>query len=150
MLDFRLRPKAGYIHNAEWEELYVLTEHWKSDMDFYHDEVRFLNKLIAKYFMWLSDGKNIIVVKSLQDELNVLANNKDGLRLLCLKHLRHMEEYVENPFSHDETEFKQEHQLLEDRTARFVKDFKALKRDIFSVTEKVIEDEHLNHLITNN
>ena len=49
MKDFRIRPKDNYINEASWEQLYVLTEHWKSDLVFYHKDLRFLHLLIDKY-----------------------------------------------------------------------------------------------------
>ena len=59
MKNFRIRPKDNYINEASWEQLYVLTEHWKSDLVFYHKDLRFLHLLIDKYFMWISNKENI-------------------------------------------------------------------------------------------
>jgi len=42
MNNFRNRPKYNYIHEADWQQLIILTEHWKSDLLFYKDDIRFL------------------------------------------------------------------------------------------------------------
>lgn len=145
---FRLRPKDNYINEALWEDLYVLTEHWKSDFDFYNDELLFLSKLVGKYFIWLVNDKNIKVVESLSADLSLLTKENETLSNLCLKHLRHIEEFIENPFSHDIEKFKAEHEKLEDNIVQFVKKIKSLKKEIFKVTERVIEEEKLSHLLS--
>ena len=78
MNDFRKRPKGKYIQNANWNELYVLTEHWKSDLNFYKDDLRFLKFLINKYFIWLTKEENVKEVKSIEKSLHdteVICNN---------------------------------------------------------------------------
>ena len=140
---YRLRPRSNFIFNAQWEELYVLAEHWKSDLDFYCDEIRFLNNLINKYFERLENGKNIIVVKTLKMELLGLKSANENIRRLCLKHLRCIEDFIENSFTKDVDKFKSEHEKLEENIAKFIREFKKLKKDIFLVTEKVMEDERL-------
>ena len=57
-------------------------------------------------------------------------------------------EVMENPFSHDENKVKDEHLIIEDEFAEFIKKFKLLKREIFATTEHVIEDEKGRHLLT--
>ena len=63
MSHFRNRPKGNYIHKADWQQLYRLTEHWKSDLQFYNDDLIFLHHLIEKYFMWISRKENIDMVR---------------------------------------------------------------------------------------
>ncbi len=33
------RPKGKFIQEANWQELYVLTQHWKKDLEFYKDDL---------------------------------------------------------------------------------------------------------------
>ncbi|MFT6796350.1 MAG: hypothetical protein ACJART_001489 [Maribacter sp.] len=54
MIDFRARPQDSYIHKADWQTLYVLTEHWKSELLFYNDDLKFLHHPIGNYFMRIS------------------------------------------------------------------------------------------------
>ncbi len=53
MSSFRSRPKDRYIEEGDWQPLYVLTEHWKSDLSFYAEDLKFLAHLIDNYFMWI-------------------------------------------------------------------------------------------------
>ena len=74
MNDFRNRPKDNYIQKADWQKLYILTEHWKSDLSFYKDDLRFLHHLIDKYFLWISKKENIDMMQNI--EINLLKVDK--------------------------------------------------------------------------
>lgn len=63
MDDYRYRPKGTYINEADWQGLYVLTGHWKSDLEFYRDDLKFLQQLIDKYFIWMVRKENLDEVR---------------------------------------------------------------------------------------
>ena len=48
-MDFRLRPAGKYMLEAGLEDIRTLTQYWKTDLQFYRDEVKFLMNLIDKY-----------------------------------------------------------------------------------------------------
>lgn len=45
MENFSLRPKGDFTWSAEYQQLYILTEHWESDLQFYKDDLQFLHHL---------------------------------------------------------------------------------------------------------
>ena len=57
MMERQHDPKQGTLQS--WTELFVLTEHWQSDMRFFHDELNFLNTLIDKYLIKLIEEDNV-------------------------------------------------------------------------------------------
>ena len=59
MSDFRYRPKGKYIYDADLQGIYILTEYWKNDLEFYRDDLRFLQHLIDKYFIWMTQKENL-------------------------------------------------------------------------------------------
>lgn len=147
MNEMRIRPKSDYLKTASWDQLYVLTEHWKSNLDFYTDELRFLNKLVSKYFIWMTKEDNISNVQKMVVELKSLQKELEEVKTTVKKHMEHIGLFMENPFSHDEQKFRDEHVLLEDTIAEFVNSFKKAKREVFQITEHVIESEKLQHLL---
>ena len=147
-MELKAKADRSYLANSSWQDLYARTEHWKSDIEFYRDESRFLRTLIDKYFIWLIKDGNIAKVQSLSNELSKTVLLKKEVYNKITKHLMHIEELMENPFSHDENKVKDEHLIIEDEFAEFVKKFKLLKREIFATTEHVIEDEKGRHLLT--
>ncbi len=62
-MEFRSRPKSNYLLDAEWQELHALTSHWQSDMIFFSDELRFIDRVIDKYFTSLVDKDHIEITK---------------------------------------------------------------------------------------
>ncbi|KKM87407.1 hypothetical protein LCGC14_1269160 [marine sediment metagenome] len=143
MSDFRTRPKGQYIYECDWQQLYVLTEHWKSDLTFYAGDLRFLHHLIDKYFMWISKKDNIDMVREI--EVNLLQTDEQcGIMLHRVnRHLHHLAELIDNSIPDDATKFRNEHERLEDDLVKFVKDFRSNRKEIFTVTDYLMDTEKL-------
>ena len=114
MNDFRIRPNGNYIFNANWQELNVLTELWKSDLLFYKDDLKFLDHLIDKYFIWISKKEDFNLVKSI--EVGIVETSKECSSLLqrVNKHLVDIAALIVNPFKYNSQQFREEHQLLDE------------------------------------
>jgi hypothetical protein len=56
-------------------------------------------------------------------------------------HLHHLAEWIDDHFTYDSRTFIAEHELLEDELAEFVKDFKKNRKEVFKVTEYLIDKE---------
>jgi len=149
MIEFRNRPNDNYIHEADWQKLYVLTEHWKSDLLFYKDDLTFLDHLIDKYFIWISKKENIDLVRDI--ELNLLQIYKQGNSLLkrVNKHLHHLAELIDDPFKYDSHEFRKEHEQLENDIAAYVIAFRKNRKETFVITEYVVDTEKFVHILNN-
>ena len=146
-MELRTRPKSNYLHQAKWEELFVLAEHWKSDMEFCHDELTFLGSLVDKYHSSLINKEGIAQMKLISDKLSKAHGKQKEIVDKIDKHLIHLEDLMENPFSHDEQQFRDEHAFLEDHIADFIKEFRSIKNEIFTITKGVIRDEKFQHLL---
>ena len=142
-----IRPKSDFMHTASWEQLHVITEHWQSDLEFYGDEIKFMQNLISKYFMLLVKEESSEHLQHLVSRMLIIDKNHGSLKDQASKHLSHIAEAVKNSFSQDGQEFRSEHADLEDEFTNFVKDFKALKKDVFTVTEHILQTEKFRHLL---
>ncbi|MDO9275964.1 MAG: hypothetical protein Q7T92_10505 [Lutibacter sp.] len=148
MGDFRNRPNGTYIFEANWEALYVLTKHWKSDLLFYHDDLKFLDHLIGKYMIWISKKEDSDAVRTI--EKSIAKTSKIGADLLkrAEKHLTHLANLMEDPFKYDSHTFRKEHKQLEDDITNFVKTFRDNRKEAFELTSLVIEsDEFIRQFI---
>lgn len=143
MSDFRNRPNDNYIHEANWQQLYILTEHWKSDILFYNDDLRFLHHLVDKYFIWISKKEYMDMVR--QIEVGLLELDKKCRELLnrTNEHLHHLAGLIEDPFKYDSHKFRTEHEQLENDIAHFVKEFRNNRKEVFKITEYIIEGEEM-------
>ena len=143
MNDFRNIPKDTYSREAAWQELYVLSKQWKSDLMFYTDDIRFLHHLIDKYFLWISKKEHIDKVQEM--ELNLLKVDKECALLLerTKQHLQHLSQISDETFRNDSHQFRAEHETLEVDLAQFVKDFRKNRKEVFKIKEYIIEGEEL-------
>ena len=149
MKNFRSRPKANYISDADWQELYVLTEHWISDLSFYSDDLKFMHHLIDKYFIWISKKENIDMVREIEVGLNNMDNQCGSLLDRANKHLHHLAELIDNPFAYDSHKFRAEHEQLEDDLTSFVKDFRKNRKEVFTITKYVVDTEKFAQKVMN-
>lgn len=146
-MELRTRP-SNYLNSAEWQELHVLTSHWQSDMAFFDDELRFIDVLFDKYFNALIDPENMDTTKSIAAKLSNLKSSREVLASRIAEHLHNIKELMPNNSSQDAGAFREKHGRLEDDLSDFVKTFRAVKRDIFELTERISRTEKLKHLIS--
>lgn len=146
MLEFRLRPKDNYVLETEWDKIYVLTEHWISDLSFYKDDLKFFRHLIDKYFIWISEESHLKEVERILNNVNTLARKAENLLTRTSKHLSHIKDIMEEPFAHDSQKFREEHQNLEDEIAVFIKTCRDQRKLVFSVIEHVVDNERLQEI----
>lgn len=142
------RPESDFLQQSSSEDLYVLTEHWQSDMDFYRDELRFILHLIDRYFIWLTKEENIQQVRTLASALRHLSEQREAISARIGKHLDHLAKLIGAPPSQNEPRFRNEHAALENDISTLVRNVRELKKEVFAMTEKVIDTEKLQHLIT--
>lgn len=139
--------KSNYLHSASWDELHAITKHWQSNNDFYHYEINFLKKLIDKYFIWMTKKENIAQVRKLVLQLGTLDERHRDIGDAIFKHLNHIALYLENSFSHDEQLFRFEHSVLLQRIEEFNIEFRNVKKEIFEISEKVLDHKKLQLLL---
>jgi hypothetical protein len=149
MNELRTRPKNDYLQTANWQELFVLTENWQSEMDFFSDEIKFLKNLISKYFIWITEDSNLSRVQDILPQINRLEQISQNLGASIKNHLSHLESLIENSFTQDEAAFRSEHIQLEEELVQFNKEFRTLKKVVFTITEQVLESEKLYDLFNN-
>jgi hypothetical protein len=135
------------LMDGPWDELYVLTDHWRSDLEFYRDDLLFLHHLIDRYFMWITKSENLGLVKEIKKEMfDMNTKNKDLLEKVK-KHKVQLGRLVENPNHKDAGIIKTEHEHLEEEMASFVKSFRKNRKEVFKITEYIIDSEHLEQIM---
>lgn len=141
MDELRIRPKGPYIYEADWKELYVLTEHWASDLAFYGDDLRFLHHLLRSYYMWLFMQERADKGAEVAKRLEELETRRDALARQTQKHLTHLADLIDDPFKYDSHEFRKEHAVLEEEITHFVKDFRSCKNEAFALSKQLVSSE---------
>jgi len=147
MENYRSRPKGSYIQETDWEELYVLTKHWKSDLLFYKQDLRFLHKLLNKYFIWITKKENLTTVEKIGKSILKDKETSQDLLIRVDEHLKHIAQTIDEPFKNDSRLFRSEHEELEDQIAKFYKTVRENRKQVFTITEHIIDSESLEHLL---
>ncbi|MDX2173623.1 MAG: hypothetical protein SFY56_10900 [Bacteroidota bacterium] len=147
MKEFRLRPKKDYLHTATWEDIYALSEHWLTDLEFFKDELNFLDILIGKYFLMMLKNESVDKIHNITSKISGLIKEQQVLTEKINKHLKDLSLLMENAFNTSEQWFRNDHVDLEERLTLFTDNFRNIKKEIFMITEYVIENQKLKHLL---
>jgi cysteinyl-tRNA synthetase len=141
MENFSLLSKADFDYAAEYQKLYLFTEQWLSDLEFYKNALRFLHYLIDKYFVWFAHKEHHDEMTNLASRLSKLARVCDKLLEKTSKTLSHLAELIDEPFKYDFHKCRTEHEELENEIVLFIKKFREIKIEAFAVSEQVIQQE---------
>lgn len=135
------------VESANWQNLYILTDHWKSDLNFYKDDLRFLHHLIDKYIIWITKDSNLNMVKDIQKNLFEIRNKSESLMKEVTTHQQNLALMVENPTKGTNPQFVKDHEILEGQISSFVKQFRSNRKEVFKITEYVIDSEELPNIL---
>ena len=130
-----------------WQELYVLTEHWQSDLEFYKDDLRFLHHLVDKYFIWITKSENLEIVKEIVLQVNDLQKRCENLIKKVLNHRHDLTYFETNTDASRWQQALEQHGEMEKEIYSFVKEFRANRKEVFRITEYVIDSEQLTDII---
>ena len=151
MIDLRFRPKADFMLTADWQQLYILTEHWRNDVEFFNDEVKFMLKLVDKYFVWLMADEDLTEIQAIMKQIRKLEVGCGKIENKIVLHLSHITSVIENSYNKgeikEEQQFREEHEDLEEELTLYTKDLRVVKKELFKLTEGVMETEKWKHLL---
>lgn len=143
METFRSRLKKGDIKKANWQELYILTRHWKSDLEFYVEDLQFLQRLIGKYSIWIEKSQNSVAVSKLLSDLHQLSDNGRNILEKLQHHLEQLSELMRGDTGVNPENFIKEHEVIEDEISQFVKGFRSNRKEVYRLTEEIMDSEDL-------
>ena len=141
MEHLKRKSKTDFNWEAQWQQLYILSEHSYSDLHFYKDDLRFLYALIEKYFMKLNHNGNLDEMREIAKELS--EENKACEELLdkTALHLKQLAGLIDAPYKYDSHHVRDEHEKLNNEIEDFIIKFRKNKKEIFGITEKVMKKE---------
>ncbi len=135
------------IQKNGWQELYILTGHWKSDLEFYKEDLGFLRQIINKYIIWITKKENLQRVMEIEMALHEVDKKCGGLLAQIEGHRTDLGHFIENPEQDQATNLSTAHGHLEKVMADFVKSFRENRREVFNITAFVIDSEQLSNVI---
>jgi len=134
LLEYRFRPKSEYIIKAPWKELYTLTEYWKKELSFYEEEILFYEKLVEAY-----NSDNSPKLAELSNMLRDAEGQLKAINAQTDEHLLHIKEILEKSDNSQDLLFKEEHNVLEDNIAAFIKAFRQIRQSLMDEIQHHIQ-----------
>lgn len=131
---------ADTMHNNSIE--------WMSDLKFIKDEQLFFVDLIRSFTIQLIDSKHYKKIKIIIDKLSKLQKKTDSLISSVKIHkndLKILVDGIDQP--KEEEDYKNKHRNLIIEISDFVKEFKLLKTELFSLIKNIKKEEKQKHLI---
>ncbi|MGB7842947.1 MAG: hypothetical protein WBL21_09165 [Salinimicrobium sp.] len=144
MDSFRTRPETDFIHKADWEGLFILSRHLKRDVEFYVEDLNFLNRLINKYAIWVNEDENLQEVKLVQFDLHKLIKKGGSLVERLQGHMHKLTDTMMKKGTTDPDDLRKRHESMEKEISQFVNNFRRIKKEVFRISEKVIGAEKLS------
>jgi len=126
-----------------WEQLYLLANHWKSDLEFFRDDLRFLHLLMDRHILWVTLPESSERVKEVESKLLSLKKQCRQLLKKTGKHTSLLTRLLEKSPEADHQAVKDIHAQLETEFAIFVKNFREIRKDTFKVSEYIMDSESL-------
>ncbi|WP_158976504.1 hypothetical protein [Cellulophaga sp. L1A9] len=140
---FSNRPKSDFVENDNWQKLYILTEHWKSDLLFYKDDLKFLRHLEDKYFLWIEAQTDLENIRKVGESILKDTRDCDDLLERVDKHLVHLSVLMSTKDNDNQKEFRTEHMELEEAIFQFIENMRGNRRQLFKVIEFDVETAKL-------
>ena len=147
----RLKSSASFVHQANWQELYESSNHWPSDLGFLRDELKFLSRLVTTYFSPLIEDHRSELLQNISARLLKKAAECEELINLAQTHNQRLillaEEQDESPERIQSPQMREEHKKLAQELAEFQFSVAALKKEIFDLTEGLMQSDKLQKLL---
>ncbi|WP_016991306.1 hypothetical protein [Flavobacterium sp. ACAM 123] len=141
MENLKSEPKTNFSGEAQWHQMYLLTEQLYSDLQFYKDDLSFLYHLVDNYFMGLTHYGNLDEMRGIAKELTDESSTCDELQNKSALHLKQLAELIDAPHKYDSNQIRSEHDKLQNEVISFVNKLRKNKIEVFAITEKVIKKE---------
>lgn len=144
MESYRSSGKKEEARKTNWQELYILTRHWISDLEFYIEDLQFLHRLIDRYSLWIQKHQNSVAVGQLLSNLHELSSDGKKIREELQEHQEQLSSLLNGEKGGDPDVYLRDHEVLEDAITRFVKNFRSNRKEVYRIAEEVIDSEDLS------
>jgi hypothetical protein len=118
-------------------QYYAIARKWSSDVEFYKHEVKFLRSLLEDCFFSTQDTGGRTRIAELNNGLTELDVEKNQLERLLNEQLKELELMAEDVIPEDANHIACKQIRLEYMVADLFSQYKELKREIFSLAERV-------------
>ena len=131
--------KTSVSTTTDFQTLYLEVEKWISKLLFYTDELKFLQNLLDRYFTEILEHENLDEMRESMMRLQDLKYRCDKLVIRTKRYRNNLTEAVDNKDLMAAENRLPKHRELHDDIANFSKGLNSFKKEIFFITELVLE-----------
>lgn len=133
-----LSPTPSNLPRSEWQRLYNECKGWKSEIDFFSDELRFFVHLVDRYFLELVHDLESADLSGLAMKIHAAQKDQKIFSEDISEHMPHLKRLTEFPEGADAYEHLKRHEQLREYLGRFFSEIKYTKSKVFEEIEEVI------------
>lgn len=134
----------GRLKNKE--EIHQDSKEWISEIEFIHDEIRFLEHLMSTNYIDFLESGYSEKVKELKMIIEQESSNGKTLHKIIVDHEKVLSELIENESIDSNLHYLEIHERLEREMFSFLKTYKNLKKDIYDLVDEIMEKKKLKKL----
>nr|MBC7611708.1 hypothetical protein [Pseudopedobacter sp.] len=134
--------------SEELQELYLENKEWSSELSFLEDESRFFEKLFDNVISSAIDAAHISKLKFVSAILIHLKNKRIEIKALVLEHQAFLTSLLAKPGKMIGLELLDKNTLIMDEVKALFKESKLAKKELYQLTEEVIDQQKKDHLLT--
>jgi hypothetical protein len=127
----------------ELQELYLLSDHWISDIHFIEDEARFFKNVVEKYLVPTLKNEQLYAVKYFNKDLVQLEEDMRNLKTKILGFLRFIEPMLTESKKEIGLDLLERFTFLETQMKALFESVKRVKKSLFSFTEASMKTEKM-------
>jgi len=120
------------------EKVYEKTTKWISDCEFYKDDLRFIQHILDRYQMEMTAHENLDEIRESTIRLQEVKYSCSSLSLRIEAYRKKFVKLIPWEITSD---LKKEYVGLYDKIQTFELEFKAIKKEIFSIADHILEIE---------
>jgi hypothetical protein len=145
------KPHQGETSEAPgrdaWQAMYHFVEHWKSDLHFYEDELRFFRNLLDKYFLWFIEESHLADTRTLTSHLQEQEKERERLGQIASQRAAYLGRLMANPLEYQALAYPEEQDELAGAMAAFARQQRQLKQRLYQLAEHILQSEKAKHLL---
>ncbi len=132
------KSATNFTQTKKVEELYGDTRHWKSNLLFMEDEIRFIDHLLESYIFEPNTPSLFELMQDYQKVLKTARNKKRQVWQQIIKHENDLGGMLQRRDKACDLGFHQKHDVLKAEVVVCVEDFKNLKGEIFNYACEIL------------
>ncbi|HRH65005.1 MAG TPA: hypothetical protein PLU53_01780 [Bacteroidia bacterium] len=140
MTNLLTEAKSDYLLQTGISELHYEVTQWINEIEFYKTELFFLNKLLDRYLLRISNSEKVNAMLDLEKKVKSFRTGTLKKMIAAItEHEAELAKLDDNDLSQDEQRIREEHKEHKLAVKELAGNVKKLKIDIFSFVENLVK-----------